>query len=84
MSDEISMVSRYLNPLRVLAGVGRRASALSALRAKESKYANAKVWLSRCAVPFKANVRLRLGAVSMVGEFGRGIEFTRRHPLGCD
>jgi len=56
MSDETSMVSKYLNPLRVLAGMGRRASALSARRAKESRHANAKAWLGRCAVPIKANV----------------------------
>src|ERR1700678_4265494 len=56
VSDETSMVSKYLIPLRVLAGMGRRASALSARRAKESRHANAKAWLGRCAVPIKANV----------------------------
>jgi predicted SAM-dependent methyltransferase len=56
MSNETSVVSRYLNPLRVLAGVGRRASAISAKRAKEKRYANAKAWLGRHAAPINVNV----------------------------
>jgi predicted SAM-dependent methyltransferase len=56
MGNEASLVSRYLNPLRLLAGVGRRASAFSARRAKARRYARAKLWLSDCTVPIKANV----------------------------
>ena len=56
MGNETSFISRYLNPLRVLAGVGRRASAVSAKRAKEKRYANAKAWLGRRTPPIHVNV----------------------------
>jgi len=56
MGNDKSLPSRYLIPLRVLAGVGRGASALSARRAKAKRYAAARVWLSRCMVPIKVNV----------------------------
>lgn len=49
-------VSRYLNPVRVLSGLGRRANAFGAKRAKAQRYKNAKRWLASSAAPFKANV----------------------------
>lgn len=36
--------------------MGQRASAFSAKRAKEGRYANAKAWLSCCTTPIKVNV----------------------------
>src|ERR1700693_3673311 len=51
------MVSRYLNPLRILIAVGRRANAFSTKRAKEKRYANAKAWLNHsAALPLKVNI----------------------------
>src|SRR5579864_661365 len=49
-------VSRYLNPVRVFIGVGRRADAFKQRRAKEKRYADAKGWLSRATPPLKVNV----------------------------
>lgn len=50
------MASRYLNPLRVMAGLGRRAEALSNRRARQRRYAQAKAWLGRARTPFKVNI----------------------------
>lgn len=56
-SDVAKLFStRYLNPLRVLAGVGRRASALSAKQARDKRCADAQNWLSRHSPPFKVNL----------------------------
>lgn len=49
-------VSRYLNPVRVLIGLGRRADAFKQRRAKEKRCADAKAWLSRSTPPLKVNV----------------------------
>jgi len=54
------MDSRYLSPLRILIGVGWRANALSTKRAKEKRYANAKVWLTHSATP-PLNVNIGCG-----------------------
>jgi predicted SAM-dependent methyltransferase len=48
--------SRYLNPVRVLIGVGRRADAFKQRRAKARRYANAKAWLKRAIPPIKMNI----------------------------
>jgi predicted SAM-dependent methyltransferase len=50
------MASRYLNPLRVIAGLGRRAEALRNRRAKQRRYSQAKAWLDRAPAPFKVNI----------------------------
>jgi predicted SAM-dependent methyltransferase len=50
------MKSKYLDPLRVLAGVGRRAEALRARRLKQKRFADAKAFLSRTTFPVKVNV----------------------------
>src|SRR5437773_1821181 len=51
------MVFGYLNPLRILAGVGRRAVAYSAQQAKAKRLARAQVWLRDSAtLPLKVNV----------------------------
>jgi predicted SAM-dependent methyltransferase len=45
------MNSKYLSPLRILIGVGRRANAFTRKRAKEKRRANAKAWISHFATP---------------------------------
>jgi predicted SAM-dependent methyltransferase len=50
------MTYRFLNPLRLLIGVGRRASRYHAARAREKRRAGAKTWLDRSAKPFKINI----------------------------
>jgi predicted SAM-dependent methyltransferase len=49
-------LSKYLDPLRVAAGVGRRASAYSAKTEKRKRHTKAKAWIDRAKVPFKVNV----------------------------
>ena len=49
------MLSRY-SPLRVLAGVGRRATALTSRRAKAQRLAAARAWLRASPPPYKVNV----------------------------
>jgi predicted SAM-dependent methyltransferase len=51
------MISRYLSPLRILAGVGRRANAYGAKRAKDKRFASARAWLANSAArPLQINV----------------------------
>jgi predicted SAM-dependent methyltransferase len=50
------MKPEYLDPLNILIGVGRRAEALRARRAKDQRLARAKARLSRAAFPLKVNV----------------------------
>lgn len=50
------MKSRYLDPLHVLIGIGRRAEALRAGRLKRKRLANANAFLSRISRPLKVNV----------------------------
>ncbi len=50
------MKSKYLDPLSILIGVGRRAEALRARRSKDRRFANAKARLSRANFPLKVNV----------------------------
>jgi predicted SAM-dependent methyltransferase len=50
------MSSRYLNPLRLAAGLGRRADALRIQRAKAKRYANAKALLRRLPTPLMVNI----------------------------
>jgi predicted SAM-dependent methyltransferase len=50
------MKSRYLDPLHVLIGIGRRAEALRARRLKRKRLADAKSFLSRASQPLKVNV----------------------------
>lgn len=50
------MTSKYLSPLRVLVGVGRRAEALRARRARAQRLTKAKAWLSHAATPIKLNI----------------------------
>jgi len=50
------MNSKYLDPLNILIGVGRRAEALRARRGKDQRLARAKASLSRAAFPLKVNV----------------------------
>jgi predicted SAM-dependent methyltransferase len=52
----VSLVSKYLNPLRVLAGAGRRANAYTLKREKKKRHANATAWLNSQEGPFKVNV----------------------------
>lgn len=53
----MSLVPKYLDPIRLLIGVGRRASAFRARRMREQRSARAKAWLSRSAkLPLKANI----------------------------
>ena len=49
-------MSNYLSPLRVLGGIGRRADALRATRAKRKRFADAKAALDRRQPPFSVNV----------------------------
>ena len=51
------MVPKYLNPIRLLIGAGRRASAFRANRMRAQRYAKAKAWLSQSAtLPLKINI----------------------------
>ena len=51
------MVAKYLNPIRLLIGAGRRASDFRARRTKEQRSARAKAWLSHSAtLPLKVNI----------------------------
>jgi hypothetical protein len=50
------MLPTYLNPLRVLIGVGRRAEVLRARRTKHKRYASAKALLGSAEFPLKVNV----------------------------
>jgi len=50
------MTSKYLDPLRLLSGAGRRAEALRKRRAKTKRYADAKAWLGCATSPLKVNV----------------------------
>jgi predicted SAM-dependent methyltransferase len=50
------MRSKYLNPLCILIGVGRRAAALQARRTKNKRHTNAKAFLSHAGPPLNANI----------------------------
>jgi predicted SAM-dependent methyltransferase len=50
------MKSQYLNPLRILIGVGRRAESLQAKRAKNKREVNARTFLKSANFPLKVNV----------------------------
>ncbi len=50
------MKSKYLDPLHVLIGIGRRAGVLRARKFKNERFANAKAFLSRTSFPVKVNV----------------------------
>jgi|ERR1700730_841889 len=50
------MKSRYLDPLHVLIGIGRRAEALRAKKFKDKRFADAKAFLGRATFPLKVNV----------------------------
>ena len=50
------MKSRFLDPLHVLVGIGRRAEALRARRFKSKRFADAKAFLSGTNFPLKVNV----------------------------
>ena len=50
------MKSKYLDPLHVLIGIGRRAEALRAKQFKGKRFADAKAFLSRTSFPLKVNV----------------------------
>lgn len=50
------MKSRYLDPLHVLIGIGRRAEALRAKRIRRKRVADAKAFLTRANLPLKVNV----------------------------
>jgi predicted SAM-dependent methyltransferase len=50
------MKSKYLNPLRILIGVGRRAQSLQTRREISRRKANAKAFLKKADFPFKVNV----------------------------
>ena len=50
------MKSKYLNPLRILIGLGRRAESLQARRSKNKRNANAKAFLKSANFPLQVNV----------------------------
>jgi predicted SAM-dependent methyltransferase len=50
------MKSKYLDPLRVMIGIGRRAEALRARKVKRKRFAEAKVFLTHTNFPLKVNV----------------------------
>jgi predicted SAM-dependent methyltransferase len=50
------MKSKYLDPLRVLSGIGRRAEVLRARKFKNKRLADAKAFLRRATFPLKVNV----------------------------
>lgn len=50
------MTSKYLSPLRLLAGAGRLAECLSARRAMAKRHTGAKEWLRHASLPLKLNV----------------------------
>lgn len=50
------MKPKYLDPLRILIGVGRRAEVLRARKGKDKRFANAKARLSCAKFPLKVNV----------------------------
>jgi predicted SAM-dependent methyltransferase len=49
-------MNKYLDPVRIMIGVGRRAEELRARRAKDKRFAKAKAQLSRANFPLKVNV----------------------------
>jgi predicted SAM-dependent methyltransferase len=53
----VSLVPKYLNPISLLIGAGRRASAFRARRLRERRSARAKAWLRHSAkLPLKVNI----------------------------
>ena len=53
----VSLVPKYLNPISLLIGAGRQASAFRAQRMREQRSAKAKAWLSHSAeLPLKVNI----------------------------
>jgi predicted SAM-dependent methyltransferase len=49
-------MNKYLDPVRIMIGVGRRAEELRARRAKDKRFAKARARLSRANFPLKVNV----------------------------
>ena len=50
------MASKYLNPLRILIGLGHRAESLQAKRSKNKRAAHARAFLKNATFPLKVNV----------------------------
>src|SRR5580700_9642003 len=50
------MALKYLNPLRILTGIARRAEALTARRATQKRRATASAWLHHTPIPLKVNI----------------------------
>jgi predicted SAM-dependent methyltransferase len=52
----MTLVPKYLNPIRLLIGAARRASDFRVQRMRAQRYAKAKAWLNHSAGPLKVNV----------------------------
>ncbi len=50
------MNTKYFDPLRILAAVGRRSDALRRSRAKSKQCAHAQAWIGRAEKPLKVNI----------------------------
>ncbi len=76
------MISKYLDPLRVMGGLGRRAEALRAARSRRTRRAAALALLGRGTPPFCANIGC--GNEPFQGWINIDLEPGTRADLLCD